>query len=180
MDTNNSKKRKNKQQNVSGESQQKFALNSSQSGEFIVPRMSNNTQSESSSVCDTSSQSVTADQANEANQSTPSTDKGVTLRSMIGNQVSPLGPQGPQAKFVGVGSFTPIPSNSDLSDKIDNLTKMMTNMNKKLKERGGGQNFSTSFWMRFSQAPLCRYRFKFIFNDIIFLLSGNIIEYICF
>ena len=49
-----------------------------------------------------------------------------------------------------------------------------------LKERGGGQNFSTSFWMWFSQAPLCRYRFKFIFDDIIFLLSGNIIEYICF
>ena len=48
------------------------------------------------------------------------------------------------------------------------------------KERGGCQNFSTSFWMRFSQAPLCRYRFKFIFDDIIFLLSGNIIEYICF
>ena len=48
------------------------------------------------------------------------------------------------------------------------------------KERGGGQNFSTSFWMRFSQAPLCRYRFKFMFDDIIFLLSGNIIEYICF
>ena len=34
--------------------------------------------------------------------------------------------------------------------------------------------------MWFSQAPLCRYRFKFIFEDIIFLLSGNIIEYICF
>ena len=34
--------------------------------------------------------------------------------------------------------------------------------------------------MRFSQAPLCRYRFKFIFDGIIFLLSGNIIEYICF
>ena len=49
-----------------------------------------------------------------------------------------------------------------------------------LKERGGGQNFSTSFWMRFSQAPLCRYRFKFIFDDIVFLLSGNILEYICF
>ena len=49
-----------------------------------------------------------------------------------------------------------------------------------IKERGGGQNFSTSFWMQFSQAPLCRYRFKFIFDDIIFLLSGNIIEYICF
>ena len=49
-----------------------------------------------------------------------------------------------------------------------------------LKERGGGQNFSTSFWMRFRQAPLCRYRFKVIFDDIIFLLSGNIIEYICF
>ena len=49
-----------------------------------------------------------------------------------------------------------------------------------VKERGGGQNFSTSFWMRFSQVPLCRYRFKFIFDDIIFLLSGNIIEYICF
>ena len=49
-----------------------------------------------------------------------------------------------------------------------------------LKERGGGQNFSTTFWMRFRQAPLCRYRFKFIFDDIIFLLSGNIIEYICF
>ena len=48
------------------------------------------------------------------------------------------------------------------------------------KERGGGQNFSTSFWMRFSQAPLCRYWFKVIFDDIIFLLSGNIIEYICF
>ena len=48
------------------------------------------------------------------------------------------------------------------------------------KERGGGQKFSTSFWMRFSQAPLCPYRFKFIFDDIIFLLSGNIIEYICF
>ena len=48
------------------------------------------------------------------------------------------------------------------------------------KERGGGQKFSTSFWMWFSQAPLCRYRFKFIFDDIIFLLSGNIKEYICF
>ena len=47
-----------------------------------------------------------------------------------------------------------------------------------LKERGGGQNFSISFWMWFSQPPLCRYRFKFIFDDIIFLLSGNIIEYI--
>ena len=34
--------------------------------------------------------------------------------------------------------------------------------------------------MWFSQAPLCRYRFKFIFDDIIFLLSGNIIEHICF
>ena len=33
--------------------------------------------------------------------------------------------------------------------------------------------------MRFSQAPLCRYRFNVIFDDIIFLLSGNIIEYIC-
>ena len=50
----------------------------------------------------------------------------------------------------------------------------------RFKERGGGQNFSTSFWMRFRQAPLCRYRFKVIFDDIIFLLSGNIIEYICF
>ena len=48
------------------------------------------------------------------------------------------------------------------------------------KERGGGQNFSTSFWMRSSQVLLCRYRFKFIFDDIIFLLSVNIIEYICF
>ena len=48
------------------------------------------------------------------------------------------------------------------------------------KERGGGQTFSTSFWMRFSQAPLFRYHFKIIFDDIIFLLSGNIIEYICF
>ena len=38
----------------------------------------------------------------------------------------------------------------------------------------------SSFWMRFSQAPLCRCRFKVIFDDIIFLLSGNIIEYICF
>ena len=47
-----------------------------------------------------------------------------------------------------------------------------------IKERGGGQNFSTSFWMRFSQVPLCRYRFKVIYDDIIFLLSGNIIEYI--
>ena len=46
-----------------------------------------------------------------------------------------------------------------------------------LKERGGGQTFSTSFWMRFSQAPLCHYRFKVIYDDIIFLLSGNIIEY---
>ena len=48
------------------------------------------------------------------------------------------------------------------------------------KERGGGQNFFTSLWMWFSQAPLCRYRFKFIFDEIIVLLSGNIIEYICF
>ena len=56
-------------------------------------------------------------------------------------------------------------------------TVLSTNL---IKERGGGQNFSTSFWMWFSQAPLCRYRFKFIFDDIIFLLSGNIIEYICF
>ena len=34
--------------------------------------------------------------------------------------------------------------------------------------------------MRFRQVPLCRYRFKVIFDDIIFLLSVNIIEYICF
>ena len=34
--------------------------------------------------------------------------------------------------------------------------------------------------MRFRQVPLCRYRFKVIFDDIIVLLSGNIIEYICF
>ena len=34
--------------------------------------------------------------------------------------------------------------------------------------------------MRFSQAPLCCYRFKVIYDDIIFLLSGNIIEYIYF
>ena len=34
--------------------------------------------------------------------------------------------------------------------------------------------------MRFNQAPLCRYRFKVIYDDIIFLLSGNIIEYIYF
>ena len=32
--------------------------------------------------------------------------------------------------------------------------------------------------MRFSQVPLGRYRFKVIFDDIVFLLSGNIIEYI--
>ena len=49
-----------------------------------------------------------------------------------------------------------------------------------IKERGGGQTFSTSFWIRFSQAPLCRCGFKVIFDDIIFLLSGNIIDYICF
>ena len=51
---------------------------------------------------------------------------------------------------------------------------------KSIKERGGGQNFSTSFCMRFSQVPLCRYWFKFTCDDIIFLLSGNIIEHICF
>ena len=50
----------------------------------------------------------------------------------------------------------------------------------KFKERGGGQTLSTSFWMRFSQSPLCRYRFKVIYDDIIFLLSDNIIEYIYF
>ena len=36
--------------------------------------------------------------------------------------------------------------------------------------------FISSFLMRFSQVPLCRYRFKVIFDDIISLLSGNIIE----
>ena len=49
----------------------------------------------------------------------------------------------------------------------------------RFKERGDGQNFSTSFWMRFRQASLCRFRFKVIFDYIIFLLSGNIIEYLC-
>ena len=62
----------------------------------------------------------------------------------------------------------------------ENGKTMRKKINNCFKERGGGQNFSTSFWMRFSQAPLCRYRFKFIFDDILFLLSGNIIEYICF
>ena len=61
-----------------------------------------------------------------------------------------------------------------LLDSVDGFTALL------IKERGGGQIFSTSFWMRFSQALLCHYRFKFIFDDIIFLLSGNIIEYICF
>ena len=51
---------------------------------------------------------------------------------------------------------------------------------RRFKDRGDGQNFSTSFWMRSSQAPLCRYRFKVIFDNIFFLLSGNIIGYICF
>ena len=62
-----------------------------------------------------------------------------------------------------------------LLSKINSRGKTLT-----FKERGGGQTFSTSFWMRFNQAPLCRCRFKVIFDDIIFLLSGNIIEYICF
>ena len=52
----------------------------------------------------------------------------------------------------------------------------------RIKERGGGQTFSIfyskDFWMRLSQALLCLYRFKVIFDDIIFLHSGNIIEYI--
>ena len=56
----------------------------------------------------------------------------------------------------------------------------MNYLNIWFKERGGGQTFSTSFWMRFSQAPLCRNLFKVIYDDIIFLLSGNIIEYIYF
>ena len=64
--------------------------------------------------------------------------------------------------------------------KITTLEKSRSFGIHRFKERGGGQNFSTSFWMRSSQAPLCRYRFKFIFDDIIFLLSGNIIDYICF
>ena len=34
--------------------------------------------------------------------------------------------------------------------------------------------------MRLRQAPLCRYWFNFIFDGFIFLLSGNIIEHICF
>ena len=72
-----------------------------------------------------------------------------------------------------------------ISAKGVNSCKRRSSMTKQanlicIKERGGGQTFSTSFWMRFSQAPLCRCRFKVIFDDIIFLLSGNIIEYICF
>ena len=39
--------------------------------------------------------------------------------------------------------------------------------------------FLPPFWCDLVRPPLCRYRFKVIFNDIIFLLSGNIIEYIC-
>ena len=50
----------------------------------------------------------------------------------------------------------------------------------KFKERGRGQTFSIFFWMRFSLAPLCSYQFKVFSDDIIFLLSGNITEYICF
>ena len=44
-----------------------------------------------------------------------------------------------------------------------------------IKERGGGLTFSIFFWMRFNQAPLCRYGFKVIFDDIIVLLLGNIL-----
>ena len=76
---------------------------------------------------------------------------------------------------IGKKNASKVPSNLLKSDcEFEGLGKF------KIKERGGGQNFSTSFWMRFRQAPLCRYRFKVIFDDIIFLLSGNIIEYICF
>ena len=50
-----------------------------------------------------------------------------------------------------------------------------------LKERGGGQNFSISFWMRFRQVPLCRYEFKVIFDNIIFFTLGQYYSiYICF
>ena len=49
-----------------------------------------------------------------------------------------------------------------------------------VKERGCGKTFSIFFWMRFSQAHLCHYRFKVISNDIILLRSGNVIEYISF
>ena len=34
-----------------------------------------------------------------------------------------------------------------------------------IKERGGGQTFSISFWMRFRQVPLCRYESKVIFDE---------------
>ena len=40
--------------------------------------------------------------------------------------------------------------------------------------------FLPPFGYDFVSPPLCRYRLKVIFDDIIFLLSGNIIEYICF
>ena len=73
---------------------------------------------------------------------------------------------------------TPTEMSKGQNDNTNNATKKFDLT--AVKERGGGQNFSTSFWMWFSQAPLGRYRFKFIFEDIIFLLSGNIIEYICF
>ena len=41
------------------------------------------------------------------------------------------------------------------------------------KERGGGQKFSISFWMRFRQVPLCSYEFKVIFDNIIFFTLGQ-------
>ena len=47
------------------------------------------------------------------------------------------------------------------------------------KERGGGQTFSVSFWMRFRQVPLCSYKFKIIFDDIIIFNLGQY-DYICF
>ena len=42
-----------------------------------------------------------------------------------------------------------------------------------LKERGGGQTFSISFWVRFRQVPLCRYEFKVIFDDIVIFTLGQ-------
>ena len=51
---------------------------------------------------------------------------------------------------------------------MQSIMSVIINMNEsELKDRGGGQTFSTSFWMRFSQAPLCRYHFKIIFDDYI-------------
>ena len=118
-------KRKSQNPNLSGESHNKIPMTDTHSGEFTAPRVSSADNSKGDNSCTQSGQIT------QINHSTPRPSKVSDYGTMDGTGLSPVGPQGPQATFVGVEQLSPIDPNEALCKKIDLLTETVNSMNEK-------------------------------------------------